>query len=268
MPYNFNSEDLDYIIPNDDKNNNKIISFRELDLNNDKRWAGIHRNYNIDDVKKLSSSIKIEYTLAKNGALKLWDLLNTEDFLPTLGTYTGNMAIQQAKAGLKAIYVSGWQVAADANLSGDIYPDQSLYPANSVPEIVSRINKAFLRADLIQNMELHQKSIENKKIDYFLPIIADAEAGFGGPLNAFELMKNMIENGAAGVHFEDQLSSEKKCGHLGGKVLVPTSHFERILNSARLASDILNIPTILMARTDANAAKLITSDVDDRFSIQ
>ena len=178
MPYNFNSEDLDYIIPNDDKNNNKIISFRELDLNNDKRWAGIHRNYNIDDVKKLSSSIKIEYTLAKNGALKLWDLLNTEDFLPTLGTYTGNMAIQQAIAGLKAIYVSGWQVAADANLSGDIYPDQSLYPANSVPEIVSRINKAFLRADLIQNMELHQKSIENKKIDYFLPIIADAEAGF------------------------------------------------------------------------------------------
>ena len=173
------------------------------------------------------------------------------------------MAVQQAKAGLKAIYVSGWQVAADANLSGNMYPDQSLYPVDSVPKVVDRINRAFHRADLIQHMEKIE-NLKTENIDYFLPIIADAEAGFGGPLNVFELMKNMIEAGASGVHFEDQLSSRKKCGHLGGKVLVPTANFERTLNSARLASDVLNVPTIIMARTDANAAKLLTSDIDER----
>ena len=230
------------------------------------RWRNIHRDYTVEDVKKISGSIKIEYTLADKGAKKLWNLLTTEPYINTLGTYTGNMAVQQAKAGLKAIYVSGWQVAADANLSGNMYPDQSLYPVNSVPKIVDKINRAFHRADLIQHMEKSDNT-SNEDIDYFLPIIADAEAGFGGPLNVFELMKNMIEAGASGVHFEDQLSSEKKCGHLGGKVLVPTSTFERTLNSARLASDVLNVPTIIMARTDANAAKLITSDVDERDKV-
>ncbi|PPR27131.1 MAG: Isocitrate lyase [Alphaproteobacteria bacterium MarineAlpha9_Bin4] len=227
------------------------------------RWKNIRRDYTQEDVKKISGSLKIEYTIADKGAKKLWNLLTSEPYISTLGTYTGNMAVQQAKAGLKAIYVSGWQVAADANLSGNMYPDQSLYPVDSVPNIVDKINRAFHRADLIQHMEKSEK-IDTDNIDYFLPIIADAEAGFGGPLNVFELMKNMIEAGAAGVHFEDQLSSEKKCGHLGGKVLVPTSTFERTLNSARLASDVLNVPTIIMARTDANAAKLLTSDVDDR----
>ncbi len=227
------------------------------------RWKNIHRDYSAEDVKKISGSVKIEYTLADKGAKKLWNLLTSEPYINTLGTYTGNMAVQQAKAGLKAIYVSGWQVAADANLSGNMYPDQSLYPVDSVPKVVDKINRAFHRADLIQHME-KSENIDTENIDYFLPIIADAEAGFGGPLNVFELMKNMIEAGAAGVHFEDQLSSEKKCGHLGGKVLVPTSTFERTLNSARLASDVLNVPTIIMARTDANAAKLLTSDVDER----
>jgi isocitrate lyase len=227
------------------------------------RWKNVSRDYSVDDVKKLSGSLKIEYTLADKGAKKLWNLLNSEDYINTLGTYTGNMAVQQAKAGLKAIYVSGWQVAADANLSGNIYPDQSLYPVNSVPEVVNRINKGFQRADLIQTMEKID-GISKEKIDYYLPIIADAEAGFGGPLNVFELMKGMIEAGASGVHFEDQLSSEKKCGHLGGKVLVPTSNFEKILNTARLASDVLDVPTVIMARTDANAAKLLTSDIDER----
>ena len=227
------------------------------------RWKNIRRDYTQEDVKKISGSLKIEYTIADKGAKKLWNLLTSEPYISTLGTYTGNMAVQQAKAGLKAIYVSGWQVAADANLSGNMYPDQSLYPVDSVPNIVDKINRAFHRADLIQHMEKSEK-IDTDNIDYFLPIIADAEAGFGGPLNVFELMKNMIEAGAAGVHFEDQLSSEKKCGHLGGKVLVPTSTFERTLNSARLASDVLNVPTIIMARTDANAAKLLTSDIDER----
>ena len=227
------------------------------------RWKNIHRDYKPEDIKKISGSIKIEYTLADKGSKKLWNLLTSEPYINTLGTYTGNMAIQQAKAGLKAIYVSGWQVAADANLSGNMYPDQSLYPVDSVPGVVDRINRAFHRADLIQHLE-KSENINTDSIDYFLPIVADAEAGFGGPLNVFELMKNMIEVGAAGVHFEDQLSSEKKCGHLGGKVLVPTSTFERTLNSARLASDVLSVPTIIMARTDANAAKLLTSDVDDR----
>ena len=227
------------------------------------RWKNVSRNYTLEDVKKLSGSLKISHTLADKGAKKLWNLLNSEDYINTLGTYTGNMAVQQAKAGLKAIYVSGWQVAADANLSGNIYPDQSLYPVNSVPEVVSRINKGFQRADLIQTMEKIDGT-GNEEIDYYLPIIADAEAGFGGPLNVFELMKGMIEAGASGVHFEDQLSSEKKCGHLGGKVLVPTSNFEKILNTARLASDVLDIPTVIMARTDANAARLLTSDIDER----
>ena len=227
------------------------------------RWKNVSRNYTTEDVKKLSGSLRVEHTIADKGAKKLWNLLNSEDYINTLGTYTGNMAVQQAKAGLKAIYVSGWQVAADANLSGNIYPDQSLYPVNSVPEVVSRINKGFLRADLIQTME-KSEGISLDDIDYFLPIIADAEAGFGGPLNVFELMKSMIEAGASGVHFEDQLSSEKKCGHLGGKVLVPTSNFEKTLNTARLASDVLNVPIVIMARTDANAAKLLTSDIDER----
>ena len=227
------------------------------------RWKDVSREYKTEDVKKLSGSLKITYTIADKGAKKLWNLLNSEDYINTLGTFTGNMAVQQAKAGLKAIYVSGWQVAADANVSGNIYPDQSLYPVNSVPEIVSRINKGFQRADLIQTMEKIENN-SSEEIDYFLPVIADAEAGFGGPLNVFELMKSMIEAGAAGVHFEDQLSSEKKCGHLGGKVLVPIATFERTLNAARLASDVLGVPTIIMARTDANAAKLITSDIDDR----
>jgi isocitrate lyase len=227
------------------------------------RWKNVTRDYALEDVKKLSGSLKIDYTLADKGAKKLWNLLNSQDYINTLGTYTGNMAVQQAKAGLKAIYVSGWQVAADANLSGNIYPDQSLYPVNSVPEVVSRINKGFQRADLIQTME-RIDGISKQEIDYYLPIIADAEAGFGGLLNVFELMKSMIEAGASGVHFEDQLSSEKKCGHLGGKVLVPTSNFEKILNTARLASDVLDVPTVIMARTDANAARLLTSDIDER----
>ncbi len=242
---------------------NKEDEFCETKNWQDDRWKNISRDYTTEDVKKLSGSLRIIHTIADKGAKKLWNLLKSEDHINTLGTYTGNMAVQQAKAGLKAIYVSGWQVAADANLSGNIYPDQSLYPVNSVPEIVSRINKGFQRADLIQTME-KADGINNDNIDYYLPVIADAEAGFGGPLNVFELMKSMIEAGASGVHFEDQLSSEKKCGHLGGKVLVPTSNFEKILNTARLASDVLNVPTVIMARTDANAAKLLTSDIDDR----
>ncbi len=248
---------------------NEIIKNKENEICETKkwqstRWKNISRNFSQEDVKKLSGSLKIAYTIADKGAKKLWNLLTTEDYVNTLGTYTSNMAVQQAKAGLKAIYVSGWQVAADANTSGNVYPDQSLYPVNSVPEIVSKINKGFQRADQIQTMEKMEKHSSFNDLDYYLPIIADAEAGFGGPLNVFELMKSMIEAGAAGVHFEDQLSSEKKCGHLGGKVLIPTSTFEKTLNTARLASDVLGVPTIIMARTDANSAKLITSDVDDR----
>lgn len=226
------------------------------------RWDNIKRNYTPEDVAKLSGSLPIQYSLAENGAKKLWELLHTEDYVPTLGTFTGNQAVQQIKAGLKAIYLSGWQVAADANNSGNMYPDQSLYPADSVPAIVKRINKALQRADQIQTMEkLSGESTTD--YDFFAPIIADAEAGFGGQLNAFELMKAMIEAGAAAVHFEDQLASEKKCGHLGGKVLVPTKTFVRTLNAARLASDVMGVPTLIMARTDAEAARLITSDVDE-----
>ena len=227
------------------------------------RWKNIKRDYSINDVKNLKGSINIKYTLAENGVKKLWSLLNNQEYVATLGTYTGNMAVQQARAGLKAIYLSGWQVAADANSTGEMYPDQSLYPVNSVPEVIKKINKAFQRADQVQHMEKHQ-GIDTTKIDFYLPIVADAEAGFGGPLNCFEIMKSMIEAGAAAVHFEDQLASEKKCGHLGGKVLVPTSNFERTLNSARLASDVMGVPTLILARTDAEGARLITSNVDPR----
>lgn len=222
----------------------------------DSRWAGVERTYTAEDVLKLRGSVDIEYTLARRGAEKLWKLVNEEDFVNALGALTGNQAVQQVKASLKAIYLSGWQVAADANLSGNMYPDQSLYPANSVPAVVKRINQALQRADQITHSE------GDNSIDWFAPIVADAEAGFGGQLNVFELMKGMIEAGAAGVHFEDQLSSEKKCGHLGGKVLLPTQTAVRNLIAARLAADVMGVPTLIVARTDANAADLITSDVD------
>ncbi|EJS52398.1 isocitrate lyase [Bacillus nitratireducens] len=222
----------------------------------DTRWKGITRPYSAEDVIRLRGSIDIEHTLARYGAEKLWKSLHTEDYINALGALTGNQAMQQVKAGLKAIYLSGWQVAADANLSGHMYPDQSLYPANSVPAVVKRINQTLQRADQIQHME------GSGDTDYFVPIVADAEAGFGGQLNVFELMKGMIEAGASGVHFEDQLSSEKKCGHLGGKVLLPTQTAVRNLISARLAADVMGVPTIIVARTDADAADLITSDID------
>ncbi|PLT32306.1 isocitrate lyase [Bacillus sp. V5-8f] len=223
---------------------------------NEERWNGITRPYSAEDVIRLRGSIDIEHTLARRGSEKLWNQLHTEDFINALGALTGNQAMQQVKAGLKAIYLSGWQVAADANLSGHMYPDQSLYPANSVPMVVKRINQALQRADQIHYME------GNEEIDWFAPIVADAEAGFGGQLNVFELMKGMIEAGAAGVHFEDQLASEKKCGHLGGKVLLPTQTAVKNLISARFAADVMGVPTVLIARTDADAADLITSDID------
>ncbi|WP_070119905.1 isocitrate lyase [Bacillus marinisedimentorum] len=222
----------------------------------EERWKGVERPYSAEDVWKLKGSIDIEHTLAKKGAERLWDLMKEEDYVNALGALTGNQAVQQVKAGLKAIYLSGWQVAADANLSGQMYPDQSLYPANSVPSVVKRINQALQRADQIDHME------GNEGTYWFAPIVADAEAGFGGQLNVFELMKGMIEAGAAGVHFEDQLSSEKKCGHLGGKVLLPTQTAVRNLVSARLAADVMGTETLVIARTDANAADMITSDVD------
>src|SRR5258708_26802777 len=223
---------------------------------NDPRWCGITRPYSAEDVARLRGSIQIEYTLARLGAERLWNLLQSESFIAALGALTGNQAVQQVKAGLKAIYLSGWQVAADANLSGHMSPDKSLYPANSVPHVVQRINQALQRADQIQ-------VAEGKGDTYwFAPIIADAEAGFGGPLNVFELMKAMIEAGAAGVHFEDQLSSEKKCGHMGGKVLVPTQAAIKHLVAARVSADVMGVPTLIVARTDANSAKLIISDID------
>lgn len=222
----------------------------------DKRWEGITRPYGAKEVIRLRGTIEVEHTLARRGAQKLWEYLHDEDYIHALGALTGNQAVQQVKAGLKAIYLSGWQVAADANLSGNMYPDQSLYPANSVPHVVKRINQALQRADQIQHLE------GEGDIDWFAPIVADAEAGFGGQLSVFELMKAMIEAGAAGVHFEDQLSSEKKCGHLGGKVLLPTQTAVKNLISARLAADVMGVPTIIIARTDADAADLITSDVD------
>jgi len=222
------------------------------------RFAGITRPYTDRDVARLRGSVQIEHTLARRGAEKLWASLHDDEPVRALGALTGNQAVQQARAGLRAVYVSGWQVAADANLGEAMFPDQSLYPANSVPAVVRRINNALLRADQIENAEGQLTR------DWLIPLVADAEAGFGGPLNAFELMKGMIEAGAAGVHFEDQLSSEKKCGHLGGKVLIPTSHFIRTLTAARLAADVMDVPTLVVARTDANAATLLTSDIDER----
>jgi isocitrate lyase len=221
------------------------------------RFEGITRNYSEADVEKLRGSIRISYTLAEMGSKRLWELLNTKDYVHALGALTGNQAVQMVRAGLEAIYLSGWQVAADANTAGQMYPDQSLYPVDSVPNVVRRINSAFRRADQIDHAEgKHDRY-------WFAPIMADAEAGFGGPLNAYELMKSMIEAGAAGVHFEDQLASEKKCGHMGGKVLVPTNNFIRTLTAARLAADVMGVPTILVARTDADSAKLLMSDADE-----
>ena len=224
----------------------------------DTRWHGITRPYSPDDVLRLRGSIPIEYTLARRGAERLWHLLQTEPYVATLGALTGNQAVQQVKAGLQAIYLSGWQVAADANLAGQMYPDQSLYPANSVPAVVRRINQALQRADQIDHAEGRNGTY------WFAPIVADGEAGFGGPLNVFELTKAMIEAGAAGVHYEDQLASEKKCGHMGGKVLIPTMHAIRHLVAARFAADVMGVSTVLLARTDANAATLLTSDIDPR----
>ena len=237
---------------------NKEILTHQLnaDWASNPRWAGISRPYAAEDVLKLRGSLQIEYTLAKQGAQKLWHQLNTQEYVAGLGALTGNQAVQEVMAGLDAIYLSGWQVAADNNLSGTMYPDQSLYPVNSVPEVVKRINNALLRRDQIQSVS------GEGNIDYLVPIVADAEAGFGGNLNAHELMKAMIQAGAAGVHFEDQLSSAKKCGHLGGKVLVPTKEAVNKLVAARLAADVCGVPTLIIARTDADAANLLTSDID------
>ena len=229
-----------------------------------KRFAGIKRDYTPEEVERLRGSIKIEYTLCKSQSEKLWNLLNTEPYVNTLGSLSGNQAMQHAKAGLKAIYLSGWQVAADANSAGEMYPDQSLYPYDSAPKLVEAMNNALIRADQIQHLEKMNGEIkDNQIVDYMLPIVADGEAGFGGPLNVFELTKKFIKTGAAGVHFEDQLASEKKCGHMGGKVLVPTGTMIKNLKAARLAADIADVPLIIFARTDANAAKLITNDFDE-----
>ncbi|MDE9367884.1 isocitrate lyase [Luteipulveratus sp. YIM 133132] len=231
----------------------------QKDWDTNERWKGIERTYSAADVVKLRGSVQEEFTLARRGAEQLWTKLHTEDYVNALGALTGNQAVQQVKAGLKAIYLSGWQVAGDANLSGQTYPDQSIYPANSVPAVVRRINNALLRADQIEYSE-GKKSVD----EWVVPIVADAEAGFGGVLNAYELMKSMIASGASGVHWEDQLASEKKCGHLGGKVLIPTQQHVRTLNAARLAADVSDVPSLIIARTDAEAATLITTDVDDR----
>ncbi|EMT50091.1 MULTISPECIES: isocitrate lyase [Brevibacillus] len=237
---------------------NKQEAIRQLEESwKTDRFKGVQRPYTAEDVVRLRGSVQIEHTLARIGAERLWQLLNTEHHIKALGALTGNQAIQQVKAGLKAIYLSGWQVAADANLAGQMYPDQSLYPANSVPQVVKRINQALQRADQIQQSEGTGDTY------WFAPIVADAEAGFGGPLNVFELMKGMIEAGASGVHFEDQLASEKKCGHMGGKVLIPTQAAIRNLVAARFAADVMGVPTVIVARTDANGAFLITSDIDD-----
>jgi isocitrate lyase len=240
-------------------NTNEKIQQLVTDWTTNKRWDGVERPYTAEKVITLQGSYQIQHSIAKHGAEVLWRKLHNQDWVAGLGALTGNQAIQEVEAGLEVIYLSGWQVAADANLSGEMYPDQSLYPANSVPQVVKRINNALLRADQIQSVN----KIENKK-EYLVPIVADAEAGFGGNLNAFELMKGMIEAGAAGVHFEDQLSSAKKCGHLGGKVLVPTQEAINKLVAARLAADVMGVSTLIIARTDAEAANLITSDVDER----
>ncbi|MDN0074902.1 isocitrate lyase [Crenobacter sp. SG2303] len=239
------------------------IAAIQHDWDTNPRWKGITRTYTAADVERLRGSLQIEHTLARRGADKLWQHITNEPFINALGALTGAQAMQQAKAGLKAVYLSGWQVAADANIAGQMYPDQSLYPANSVPAVVERINNTFQRADQIQHSEGVNEGDANF-IDYFLPIVADAEAGFGGVLNAHELMKSMIEAGAAGVHFEDQLASVKKCGHMGGKVLVPTREAVEKLSAARLAADVMGVPTVIIARTDAEAADLLTTDVDDR----
>ena len=238
------------------------VAALEQDWAQNSRWKGIKRGYGAEEVVRLRGSVMVEHTLARRGADRLWKQMHDMPFVNALGALTGNQAMQQVKAGLQAIYLSGWQVAGDANLAGEMYPDQSLYPANSVPSVVKRINNTLTRADQIQWMEGKQPGDEGF-IDYFAPIVADAEAGFGGVLNAFELMKSMIEAGAAGVHFEDQLASVKKCGHMGGKVLVPTREAVAKLVAARLAADVMGVPTVLVARTDAEAADLITSDVDD-----
>jgi isocitrate lyase len=235
------------------------ISELEAHWEKDPRWAGIVRPYSAEDVLKLRGTLQVDYTFARVGAKRLWHLIKNEPYVPALGALTGNQAVQQVEAGLKAIYLSGWQVAADNNLAGEMYPDQSLYPSNSVPSVVRRINKALQRADQIQVLDGRKNGPY-----WFAPIVADAEAGFGGPLNAFELMKQMIDAGAAGVHFEDQLASAKKCGHMGGKVLVSTQEFVAKLISARLAADICGVPTVLVARTDADAAKLLLSNIDPR----
>ncbi len=234
----------------------------QKEWNENPRWKGIKRGYTADDVVRLRGSVQVEHTLARRGAERLWRMMNEEPFVNSLGALTGNQAMQQVKAGLKAVYLSGWQVAGDANIAGEMYPDQSLYPVNSVPAVVRRINNALARCDQIQWMEGKNPG-DPGYIDYFAPIVADAEAGFGGVLNAFELMKAMIDAGAAGVHFEDQLASVKKCGHMGGKVLVPTREAVAKLVAARLAADTMGVPTILVARTDAEAADLVTSDVDE-----
>ncbi|MCW3481501.1 isocitrate lyase [Neisseriaceae bacterium JH1-16] len=239
------------------------IAAIQHDWDTNPRWKGIARTYTSADVERLRGSLQIEHTLARRGADKLWQHITTSPFINALGALTGAQAMQQAKAGLKAVYLSGWQVAADANIAGQMYPDQSLYPANSVPSVVERINNTFQRADQIQHSEGVNEGDANY-IDYFLPIVADAEAGFGGVLNAHELMKAMIQAGAAGVHFEDQLASVKKCGHMGGKVLVPTREAVEKLSAARLAADVMGVPTVIIARTDAEAADLLTSDVDER----
>jgi isocitrate lyase len=237
----------------------EIAAELEREWGSDPRWRGVERTYSAADVVRLRGSVTEEHTLARRGAVKLWELLHTEDYVHALGALTGNQAVQQVRAGLRAIYLSGWQVAADANLAGHTYPDQSLYPANSVPQVVRRINNALLRADQITWAE----ETSDAPADWLVPIVADAEAGFGGVLNAFELMRSMIAAGAAGVHWEDQLASEKKCGHLGGKVLVPTGQHIRTLNAARLAADVAGVPSVIVARTDAQAATLITSDLDE-----
>ncbi|WP_018155526.1 isocitrate lyase [Demetria terragena] len=229
------------------------------DWDTNPRWKNVTRDYSAQDVVQLRGSVQEEFTLARRGAEQLWDKLHTEDYVNSLGALTGNQAVQQVKAGLKAIYLSGWQVAGDANIAGQTYPDQSLYPANSVPQVVRRINNALMRADQIEFSE-GVKTVD----EWVVPIVADAEAGFGGPLNAYELMKSMIASGASGVHWEDQLASEKKCGHLGGKVLIPTQQHVRTLNAARLAADVSDVPSVVIARTDAEAATLITADVDER----
>ncbi|MBT2396190.1 isocitrate lyase [Streptomyces sp. ISL-100] len=230
----------------------------------DPRWKGVERTYTAEEVVRLSGSVREEHTLARRGAERLWRQLHEQDYIHALGALTGGQAVQQVKAGLQAIYLSGWQVAADANQAGHTYPDQSLYPVNSVPQVVRRINNALLRADQIATAEGGTAGSTEEGTDWLAPIVADAEAGFGGPLNAFELTKAMIAAGAAGIHYEDQLASEKKCGHLGGKVLVPTAQHIRTLNAARLAADIADVPTLIVARTDALAANLLTSDVDER----